>query len=284
MHRLRSTRTNLSYLSNEAEDGPLVVCLHGFPDIPRTWGLLTEDLRDAGYHIVSPWLPGYAPSSLDGPLDPLTVARTILALVDELSPDQPARIVGHDWGSVVAQLAIAQWPARFRAAALVAVPHLLAFEENTKEHPRQLLRSAYMGLFQLPGLSARFVALRDFAVVQRLWRRWSPGFDPGDDYFDELKLCLRSSMPAPLHYYRALRSPKVIREIRGILSSGPIVVPTIYLHGERDGCVGPDIVEGQHGYFSSLFEQLILADAGHFVHLERPTVVDEAIVKWFESH
>lgn len=284
MHRLRSESCGLSYLSNEAEDRPLVVCLHGFPDIPRTWAPLTEELRDAGYHIVSPWLPGYAPSSLEGPFDPLAVARRVLALVDELSPVQPVRIVGHDWGSVAAQCAIAQWPERFRAAALLAVPHLLAFEENTKEHPRQLLRSAYMGLFQLPVLSERVLGLRDFAFVERLWRKWSPDFDPGDDYFDELKRCLRSSMPAPLHYYRALRSPKVVREIRRILSRGPIVVPTLYLHGERDGCVGPEIAREQDAHFSALFEQMILADAGHFVHLERPTVVNEAIAEWFESH
>jgi pimeloyl-ACP methyl ester carboxylesterase len=125
--------------------------------------------------------------------------------------------------------------------------------------------------------------LRAFAFVERLWRTWSPGFDPGDDYLDELKLCLRSSMPAPLRYYRALRSPRVIREIRRLLSAGPIVVPTIYLHGEGDGCVGADIARGQEAYFSSLFEQRMLADAGHFLHLERPAVVNEAIVEWFSG-
>ena len=35
-----------------------------------------------------------------------------------------------------------------------------------------------------------------------------------DEYFDELKLCLRSSMPAPLRYYRTLKSPNVIRATR----------------------------------------------------------------------
>jgi len=284
MHRLRSVSTEISYLSNEAEGAPLVVCLHGFPDIPRTWEPLTEHLRDAGYHVVCPWLPGYAPSSLAGPLDPPSLARKFLSFIDELSPAEPVRIVGHDWGSVVAQCAVAQWPARFRAAALLAVPHMLAFEENTKEYPGQLLRSAYMGLFQLPVLSDRLVGLRDFAFVERLWRKWSPGYAPGDHYFDELKLCLRSSMPAPLRYYRALRSPKVIAEIRRVLSAGPIVVPTIYLHGEQDGCIGSEIAGDQEGHFSALFEQVVLADAGHFVHLERPQVVGEAIVEWFRAN
>jgi pimeloyl-ACP methyl ester carboxylesterase len=281
MHRLRSERTGISYLSNEAENGPLVVCLHGFPDIPRTWHALVEDLRSDGYHVVCPWLPGYAPSTLEGPFDALSLSERLLAWIDEISPEEPVRIVGHDWGSVVAQCALARWPERFRASALLAVPHLLAFLDNLVEYPRQLGRSAYMGLFQLPVLSDRLLEARDFALVERLWRRWSPGFEPAADHLDELKLCLRASLPAPLRYYRSLRSPSFIRDTRRLMSKGPILVPTIYLHGERDGCVGPEIARGQEPRFSAQFEQVVLADTGHFLHLERPQTVNEAIVEWF---
>ena len=284
MHRLRSERTGISYLSNEAENAPLALCLHGFPDIPRTWSLLSEDLRDAGYHIVSPWLPGYAPSSLEGPFDAPALSDRILMLIDELSPSEPVRIVGHDWGSVLAQCALARRPDRFRGAALMAVPHVLAVEENVKEYPRQLGRSAYMGLFQLPLLSERLVMMRDLAFIERLWRKWSPGFEPDADHLDDLKVCLRSSMPAPLRYYRSLKSPRVIAEIRRLLGAGPLVVPTLYLHGERDGCIGAEITRGQEAHFSALFDQMTLADAGHFVHLERPAEVNAAIVDWFGAH
>lgn len=284
MQRRRSEQTGLSYLSTGAEDAPLVICLHGFPDIPRTWKPLTKQLCDAGYRVVSPWLPGYAPSSLEGPFDVPALARTILSFVDELSPSAPVRIVGHDWGSILAQYAIAQRPERFRAAATLAVPHLLAFEANLGRYPRQLRRSAYMGLFQVSGVSDRVVRLRNFRFIERLWERWSPGFDPGPDYLAELKLCLRSSMPAPLRYYRALASLQAIREIRTAFATGPVLVPTIYLHGERDGCVGPEMAEGQEQYFSALFETVKLADAGHFLHLERPAEVNAEILRWFEAY
>ena len=284
MRRLRSERTGISYLSTGAEDAPLVVCLHGFPDIPRTWAPLTEHLCEAGYRVVSPWLPGYAPSSLEGPFDSPTLARTILSFVDELSPSEPVRIVGHDWGSVITQFALAQRPERFRAAAILAIPHVLAFATNIERYPRQLQRSAYMGFFQLPIVSDRVVKFRNYRFIERLWHSWSPGFDPGPDYFEELKLCLRASMPAPLKYYRAMASLKAIREMRATLAAGPIVVPTMYLHGERDGLVGPEITEDQEAHFSALFEMVRLADAGHFLHLERPAEVNGAIRRWFEGH
>lgn len=284
MRRSRSEQTGISYVSCGEAGAPLVLCLHGFPDIPRTWESLGKDLCNAGYRVVSPWLPGYAPSTLEGPFDVPTVARRILTLGDELSPTEPIRIVGHDWGAVISQLASALSPARVRAAANLAVPHLLAFEANLEKHPRQLGRSAYMALFQAPVVSDLLVRWRGFRFIRRLWRTWSPGLDPGSDYFEELELCLRSSMPAPLEYYRAVASPRVIRTLRQTLGAGPIVVPTLYLHGERDGCIGPEMAEGQEEHFSALFETLTLADAGHFLHLERPTEVNEAVLRWFETH
>jgi pimeloyl-ACP methyl ester carboxylesterase len=167
---------------------------------------------------------------------------------------------------------------------MLAVPHLLAIEANLLRHPRQLRRSAYVGLFQVPVVSERVVKLLDFRAIERLWETWSPGFDPGSEHFEELKLCLRSSMPAPLQYYRALRSPTAIREIRALLGAGPIEVPTLYLHGERDGCIDPEMADGQERYFSALFETVKLADAGHFLHLERAAEVNAAIARWFEEH
>lgn len=284
MRRLRSEQTGLSYLSTGPDDAPLVLCLHGFPDIPRTWAPLTESLHGAGYRVVSPWLPGYAPSSLEGPFDIPSLTQTVLALTDELSPSEPIRVVGHDWGSILTQCATALRPERFRAAAISAVPHVLAIEANIERYPRQIRRSAYMAFFQLPVLSDRIVRLRNFRFIERLWEAWSPGYHPGADYYEELKFCLHSSMPAPLSHYRAMWSPKVIRETRQIVGAGPIVVPTIYLHGERDGCIGPEFAEGQEKHFSALFEVVKLADAGHFLHLERPAEVNAAILGWFEGH
>ena len=286
MRRHRSEQTGLSYLSTGAgaENAPLVLCLHGFPDIPRTWAPLTEQLRAQGYRVVSPWLPGYAPSTLAGPFDIPSVSRTILSLLDELSPSEPVRIVGHDWGAIIAQYALALRPERFRAAATLAVPHLLAIETNIERYPAQLRRSAYMGFFQLPFVSDRIVRLRDFHFIERLWRTWSPGFDPGADYFAEIKDCLRSSMPGPLGYYRAMASLKATRDLRQTIGAGPIVVPTMHLHGERDGCIGPEIAEDQEEHFSAMFEMVKLADAGHCLHLERPAEVNAAILRWFEAH
>ena len=284
MDKRRSDRTGISYVSSGEPEAPLVICLHGFPDTPRTWRPLTETLVDSGFRVVAPWLPGYAPSSLEGALDLAAVSRRILTLIEELSPDAPVRIVGHDWGACIVNVASALRPERFRAASVLAVPHLLTIESAMLDEPRHVPRSSYVMFFWLPFVAEWAIRARDYALLEWLWRAWSPGFDPGDDYFAEVKSCLHRSLPAPLSYYRGLHSPGRILELRSLLKSGPIAVPTLYLHGEHDGCLNIDVIEGQERHYTALFETVRLAEAGHFLHLERPSEVNQSIRAWFEAH
>ncbi|MEM8607624.1 MAG: alpha/beta hydrolase [Myxococcota bacterium] len=282
---VKSTTAGIAYRDSGDVGAPVVFCVHGFPDIPRTWDPLTATLVGKGYRVVAPWLPGYAPSSLAAPLDPVSVADRLLAFADEIAgADSSIYLVGHDWGAVCGYLMLYKQPERFRAAAMLAIPHLRAVEENGPDHPSQLLRSSYMAFFQVPFVSERALRVRSFAMVEKLWQIWSPGFEPEIDYMDELKTCLSESLPAPLLYYRALRSPKQIRSMRALLADDPMNVPTLYLHGERDGCMVPAIGKGQAKYFGSMFEEVHLAEAGHFLHLERPVEVNTAVADWFGTH
>ena len=284
MEQHRSKATGIAYLLGGDARAPLVMCLHGFPDSPRTWSALADRLQRCGYRVAAPWLPGYAPSSLKGPFDVVSVARRLWALAEELSPNAPVSLIGHDWGAVITQAMLSQQSTRVRSATIVAIPHLLAFERNLRRFPRQLIRSAYMALFQVPGLSNQVVRQRNFRFVDKLWARWSPGFDPRPGHILDVKQCLRRSMPAPLHYYRALFPRKNDDALRSLLERGPIEVPTLYLHGQRDGCVGPEITSGQEEFFSGEYESHFLQDCGHFPQLEKPEDVNARLSAWLQAH
>jgi pimeloyl-ACP methyl ester carboxylesterase len=109
-------------LAAGAADAPLVLVLHGFPDVPHTFAPLIEAIARAGHRVVAPWLRGYAPSPAAGPYDVDTLATDVLAWADALSPDRPVAIVGHDWGAVVTYVACARHR-RFHAAVAMSVPH-----------------------------------------------------------------------------------------------------------------------------------------------------------------
>jgi alpha-beta hydrolase superfamily lysophospholipase len=51
--------------------GPLVLLVHGFPDIPQSWSAQIDALSHQGYRVVAPYLPGYLPSRIERGADDL---------------------------------------------------------------------------------------------------------------------------------------------------------------------------------------------------------------------
>ncbi len=264
----------------QGDPAEVVICLHGFPDIPRGWTPLLSALSQAGFDAHAPWLRGYAPSSLKGPYDIDRLSDDVLELCQHLSPQRPVSLIGHDWGAIITYAAIAKAPARFRRAATLAVPHPLAFRKGLGL--RQLRRSWYMLFFQTRVLPERLVPRDDFAFIERLWSDWSPAFTPEASYLAELKSCLRESLPAPIGYYRALPKAAVaMRELEARLKH--IEVPLLYLHGVQDGCVGWQLMQGQERFFSAEHRSELLGGVGHFLHLENPRAVNARILDWLAA-
>src|SRR3954468_7336625 len=152
-------------------DGQPTLVLHGFPDHPPTAKAFLAELGRRGRHVVAPWLRGYAPSPTAGPFDFAALTSEGLALIDRWSPGRAVELVGHDWGALITYDACVTAPERIERAVTLAVPHPLTF--LSRPRLTQLRRSWYMGLFQLPG-SGLIATARDLALIDRLWRQWSP--------------------------------------------------------------------------------------------------------------
>lgn len=273
---------SLSALAMGRASDPLVLCLHGFPDVPSTYRALLPELAAQRFRAVAPWLRGYAPSTIEGPFDLDRLSADVFDLGNALSPDRPYCIVGHDWGAILTYWACARAPERIARAVTLAAPHPIAFVENTAPHPGQWVRSSYMALFQFERAEA-IVRARNFAFIDRLFRIWSPGFEPPKDHLDEIKACLDASLPSPLEYYRAAFRPlsALRRRMREARSPARCIrVPTLYLHGDRDGCISVSMARGQSRYFEGTLIEETVPDAGHFLHLERPLDVNDRILRW----
>lgn len=275
MERARITVEGEAFevLSCGPREGPLAICLHGFPDVPGTWAPVMRRLADVGVRCAAPYLRGYAPSTLRGPFDADRLARDAVGLASALAGGGDVHLLGHDWGAIATQAAIARAPWRFRSAITVAVPHLAQLLENLPRHPAQLARSAYVALFQLP-LAPAF-AIGRLQLVERLWRRWSPGFEPPPGHLEQVRDTLDRSAIAPLEHYRAL--PHTI--VRSMPAWRALRVPTLHLHGTRDGCIGPELARGQARFFAAE-HRTVLLDAGHFAPLEVPDRVAELALEW----
>ena len=160
---VRINGLGVAYL--EAGAGPLVVVLHGFPDTAHSFEDLLDRLGRAGFHAVAPFLRGYPPTELPTDRDYTlrALAGDLIGLVDALGAPK-AVVVGHDWGSVIAQIAVKLEPDRFDRVVLAGFPHLRSFLTIT---PRQLRRSIYMAQFQLPSWPERRLPRDDFSWITR---------------------------------------------------------------------------------------------------------------------
>ncbi|MDQ3367513.1 MAG: alpha/beta hydrolase [Myxococcota bacterium] len=248
---------------------PPLLWLHGFPDHPPTARAFLTPFA-ATHRVIAPWLRGYAPSPVGGPYDVDTLARDVGALIDELGGR--VDLVGHDWGAVITYAVCAQTPHRVRRAVTLAVPHPATFVRALVTSS-QLLRSWYMVAFQLP--LERVVGARGLAaLVDRLWRSWSPGLVVDDEAREALHACLAASMPAPLGYYRANRRLALAAWLRE-----PITTPLYQLHGAADGCVLPPRADDRRR-FTADHACEVVPKLGHFLHLEEPASIAARIARW----
>jgi pimeloyl-ACP methyl ester carboxylesterase len=267
------------------ESGPLALCLHGFPDSARTWRYLLPALADAGYRAVAPWLRGYAPTQVpDIPhYDVGTLALDANAMHEALGGNGDAVLIGHDWGAIVGYTAVHATPARWRRLVTMAVPPPGAVAAGFLTYD-QLQRSWYMFFFQHP-LSDIAVAMGDLAFIDRLWADWSPGYNAVDD-LPGVKDAMRDpgNLAAALGYYRAMLGDRGVSDdpaavgLRGAANNAP-PLPTLYLHGKIDGCLGADLVGMAPSFLTYEGSRSeIVDDAGHFLHVERPDEVNRLVL------
>ena len=83
---MNANGVDFAYCSDGPADGPLALCLHGFPDTAHTWRHLLPRLAEAGYHAVAPFMRGYAPTQVppDGRYDTGTLALDACELHEAL--------------------------------------------------------------------------------------------------------------------------------------------------------------------------------------------------------
>ncbi|MBG0830564.1 alpha/beta hydrolase [Planomonospora sp. ID67723] len=277
------TANGVDFAYLEMGRGPLALCLHGFPDTAHTWRHLLPELADRGYRAVAPFMRGYAPTSVpaDGAYEGGALVADACALHEALGGDGDAVLIGHDWGAFPAYGAPAFAPERWRRAVAMAVPPPAAMISSFFLY-EQLKRSFYVFLFQTP-LAETAASQEGF--FEGLWRDWSPGYDAARDVAEVRRsLADPANLTAAIGYYRAMLGavPPTGRYTAEQAATGGDV-PILYLHGEGDGCLDPDLAVAAPAFLPPGSRMERVPGAGHFLHLERPKEVNGLILDWLRG-
>ncbi|PAP76444.1 alpha/beta fold hydrolase [Rubrivirga marina] len=254
-------------------DGPLVLLLHGFPEFWFGWRHQLPALAAAGYRVWAPDQRGYNRS--DAP--PETAAYTLdrladdgLALLDAAGADR-ARVVGHDWGAVVAWWLALRDPERVDRLAILNVPHPVAFRQFLRRPSVQWLRSWYMAFFQIPALPE--IALRRLGA-RALRVTSAPGTFSDADLARYREAWSRpGAARGMLAWYRA-----AARYGLGDRGLDPTVrPPTLILWGDADAALDARLAERSAALCADVRLRMV-PGVSHWVQHEAPAVVNAELL------
>ncbi|MCH8201172.1 MAG: alpha/beta hydrolase [Chloroflexi bacterium] len=299
----------------EAGEGPLVLLIHGFPELWYSWRHQLPALAEAGYHAVAPDVRGYGDTDKPPKIEDYAMREMVadyLGVLEHFGEDK-AVIVGHDWGSMMAWTTAALHPERFRAVVGMSVPYL----PRGPVPPVQMMKAMfkdkffYILYFQEPGVAeAEFEAdvrrsLRLFTWGASGEARSVSGFasamvnKPADsklfeglpdvegvppwmteedlDYYVEK--FTKGGFRGPINRYRCM---DIDHEQLPEMQNRKIDLPALFVYGDADGALSFSPMDPMKQLVPNL-KMVSFPGAGHWTQQERPKETNEALIDFLNG-
>lgn len=266
----------------EAGEGPLVVLLHGFPEFHGGWRHQIPALVDAGFRVVAPDQRGYGLSDKPARVGDYRVealAADVAGLI-EACGEQRAHVVGHDWGALVAW-GMAMWhPEMVSSLSILNVPHPQRLQAALTRPSRQMLRSWYAMLFQIPRLPEMLLSAGGYRAMAQGFADARPGAFTAED-LDRYRAAWSrpGALTAMLAWYRAAvrRDPRASRA-----GWRTIKAPTLVIWGERDRFIEASLAEPDPAWVPRARVERLPA-ASHWVQHDEPDRVNALLIEHLRS-
>ena len=292
--------------------GPLVLLLHGFPELWYSWRHQLPALAAAGFHAVAPDLRGYGRSDAPQPVEAYSM-RNMTAdaagILDALGVET-AVVAGHDWGAPIAWHCALMYPERFSAVVALSVP----YTPRASSPPLQALKRVfadrffYIIYFQEPGRAESELEADVRKSMRTILYDWSgdapegaavarkpedarlfddapePGRLPPwlseadlDYYVSEFQ---RTGFRGGLNRYRNMdRDWEDLPHLAGAV----VQQPALFVVGERDPVLGFMRTDAMKTHVPNLRKTVVVPGCGHWTQQERPAEVNQELIEFLQS-
>jgi pimeloyl-ACP methyl ester carboxylesterase len=264
-------------------DGPLVMLLHGFPEMWWAWRYQLPVLAGAGYRAVAMDLRGTGAS--DKPpqgYDVPTLAADVAGVIRSLGA-QDAVVVGHGVGGFVAWSMATLQPGVTRAVGALSALHPLRM--HTAAVAGQLLTRTSgrrLAFAQLPYFPERQMTRGD--LVARVLTDWgAPGWltpDVAATYAAAAQIPFAAHNAMETLRWMVRSTPRVDGQRYLSALRTPVAVPVLQIHGSADRAVPLSVAAWGNGA-PYRFESL--PAVGHFLPEEAPERTTELLVEWLDA-
>jgi pimeloyl-ACP methyl ester carboxylesterase len=297
-------------------EGPLVIMVHGWPELWYSWRHQIKVVAEAGYRVVVPDVRGYGGSDCPHDVnayDMMNLMDDVVGLIDAFG-EQQAILIGHDWGAPIVWNTAALHACRVAAVAGLSVPYRPRGELSTIALWRKLYHDKffYQVYFQKDGVAEAELAADVRASLRKIyyagsgdvpnadaWINRAPadnlleGFvdpDPFPDWLSDDDLdylvanFVQSGFRGAINRYRNQQ-----RDFDRLPTMGvaPIEQPSCFIAGSKDlvrSFVRPlDPYEDVASHCRDFRGKTIIEGAGHWVQQEAPAEVNAALLSFLGS-
>jgi pimeloyl-ACP methyl ester carboxylesterase len=296
-------------------EGPLILCIHGWPELWYSWRHQMTHFAAQGYTVAAMDVRGYGGSSKPVEIEAYRMTELCAdaaAVIDDLG-DGEAIVFGHDWGAPIAWNTARLHADKVRAVAGLSVPYRPIGEIDPLEQWKETYadRFFYQNYIATPGVAEAEVSA-DVARSLRLIYYAASGdadrslfvpkgpdagllddmIDPdpfpawlsADDLAVYVEAFEAGGWTGPFNRYRAqgLDAAEI-----GPLPDEEIHQPAAFVAGELDGVrnfvPGFDLYEHAGDSLTDLRVTSIIPGIGHWVQQEAPAATNAALSEFLAT-
>ena len=297
-------------------EGPLILCVHGWPELWYSWRHQMDYFASRGYRVAAMNVRGYGGSSHPSDVESYTIknlASDVAAVAVGLSKT-PVILFGHDWGAPIAYQSAILYPEVFYAVAGLSVPYRAMSEQSLVDLWKELYKDKffYQLYFQEPS-TAETELEKDVRESLRIIYHSLSGDAPNKDWLkekpsnsslldqldqpiayadwltrDDLMVYVEafktSGFTGPLNRYRAQSiDPKELPQVVG----KRLEQATCLIAGSKDPVRhfihGVDLYETPADFCDDYRDTTIIEEAGHWVQQEAPEKTNQALHAFINS-
>ncbi|KAI1288404.1 Epoxide hydrolase 4 [Halotydeus destructor] len=282
-HFIEVNDVRLHYVCKGDPLKPMVLFLHGFPECWYSWRKQLRELNATDHFLVAMDMRGYGESDKPASVDDYhwtKLVDDVKQVVDVLGNGK-ATVVSHDWGGIVAWLFAAKYPEAVDKLVSINGPHPTLFSEIINSSWSQHFKSYYMYVMQLPYATNFTLRLNDFAFLNRVFVGSNGQQLATDEEIEVYKYSLSNkanSTTGPINYYKSFFP---IVKTNPTSFPGRVNCKTLIIWGKDDKFLSRKLVDDIDKYCPNVEKHMV--DAGHFVAMEKPAVVNDLLEKFLRS-